>query len=365
MATIRLENVSKRYGDRQALDKISFEVKDKEFFVLAGVPGSGKSSILRIIAGLETPDSGDVFIGDQRVNDLEPKDRDVSMVFENLALYPNKNGYDNIAYALRKRKIPDAEIESSVRQTSKLLLIEHLLDRNPSTYSGGELQRVALAKAMVRRPKVYLLDQPLANLDALIRADMRAELKRLVKDIGQTIIYTTHDQLEAVAMGERVAVIDRGVIHQIDEPETIYTHPKDRYVASFVGNPSMNFIDCKYETKGGLKVLSHDSFTLDVSSHSSSLDKSSNKEEVILGLRPEDLSVADKKKSDHSMSGEVDVREPLGSRDILTVRLTDHGDVIRALIPAETKVNAGDKVFLDFDKAKIRIFDKKTDQVLV
>jgi len=363
LASVRLVNVGKRYGSKTALDGLSFEVRDKEFFVIAGPPGAGATTILRIIAGLEKPDTGEVYIGDQLVNDIEPKDRDVAMVFENLALYPNKTGFGNIAFPLRQRKVPDDEIRSRVQEVAKMLKIEEILDRLPITYSGGELQRVALARAMVRRPKVYLLDQPLANLDALIRANMRAELKRLVREIGQTIIYTTHDQIEAVSMGDRIAVINAGLIKQLDSPGAVYSKPRNKFVARFIGSPRMNFIDCTYQVKDGRGLLVHDSFHLDVTPLRDAIGRIANDSELILGIRPEDIHAELSQKSKEAFEVSVYVAEPMGSRTLVSVLVGK--DLIRTLIPGEIMLGSGDKVWLEFDSDKIHLFDKKTEEVIV
>ncbi len=369
MASVRLVNVGKRYGSKTTLDGLSFEVKDKEFFVIAGPPGAGATTILRIIAGLDRPDTGEVYIGDEVVNDVEPKNRDVAMVFENLALYPNKTGFDNIAFPLRQRKVPEAEMRSRVLEVAKMLKIEEILDRYPRTYSGGELQRVALARAMVRRPKVYLLDRPLANLDALIRANMRAELKRLVRDIGQTIIYTTHDQIEAVSMGDRIAIINGGVIKQLDAPDAVYHSPKDKFVASFIGSPRMNFIDCSYKVEDGSALLVQDEFQLDVTPLRDHIESHAKNPELILGIRPEDILLDLSQKSKEAFAATVYVVEPTGPRMLLSLQLdlmsTQRLDLIRTIVPAHMNLKSGDKVWLEFDRNKIHLFDKKTEEAIV
>ena len=367
MASIRLVDVTKRYvskaGSKTVLDKINLEVRDKEFFVLAGPPGAGATTILRLVAGLETPDSGEVYIGDQLVNEVEPKDRDVAMVFENLALYPNKTGFKNIAFPLRLRKVPDKEIVERVNEVARTLKIDHILDRYPRTYSGGELQRLALARAMVRRPKVYLLDQPLANIDALIRANMRSELKRLVREIGQTIIYTTHDQLEAISMGDRIGIINGGVIKQLDTPIALYTKPKDKFVASFIGSPKMNFIDCTCEVKDGKTILVRDTFNLDMT-HSRALTGSDARDsELTLGIRPEDISLLPDKKSPDGLQATVYIVEPMGSRALLSAQIGKN--LVKALVHGGTDLKPGSEVWLEFKKDKIHLFDRKTSLVIV
>ncbi len=367
MASIRLVNVTKRYvskaGSKTILDNINLEVRDKEFFVLAGPPGAGATTILRLVAGLETPDTGEIYIGDKLVNELEPKDRDVAMVFENLALYPNKTGFKNIAFPLRQRKIPDKEIKERVMEVARTLKIDHILDRYPRTYSGGELQRLALARAMVRSPKVYLLDQPLANIDALIRANMRSELKRLVREIGQTIIYTTHDQLEAVSMGDRIGIINGGVIKQCDMPMAIYARPKDKFVASFIGSPRMNFMDCTYGVKDGRRMLVQDSFNLDVTNSQALSGRNASDSELTLGIRPEDISLQPVNRNPYCLQGTVYTLEPMGSRALLSAQIGKN--LVKALVQGGTNLKPGAEVWLELNRDKIHLFDRKTSNVIV
>jgi multiple sugar transport system ATP-binding protein len=361
LVNVRLVNVSKRFGSRTALQDVSFEVRDKEFFVLAGPPGAGKTTTLRVLAGLEQPDTGEIYIGDQRVNDIEAKDRDVAMVFENLALYPNKTGYDNIAFPLRKRGLPEPEIRTQVTEVARMLLIEHLMDRYPATYSGGEMQRLALARAIVRRPRVYLLDQPLAQLDALIRANMRAELKKLVRELGQTIIFTTHDQIEALSMGDRVGVINGGRVLQLDTPDVLYNHPKDAFVATFVGQPSMNLIDCRYQMQNGRAMLIHEEFSLDVTGLKEAIERNAKNSDLRLGIRPEDIAIDMSKHG--AVVGQVYVREPLGARALLSARVGS--TLLRTLVPAELTFEIGQKVWFHFPTEKIHLFDRKTGAAVV
>jgi multiple sugar transport system ATP-binding protein len=360
-------NVTKRFvskaGSKTVLDKVNLDVRDKEFFVLAGPAGAGATTILRLIAGLDTPDSGEIYIGDQLVNQLEPKDRDVAMVFENLALYPNKTGFKNIAFPLRQRKVPDKEITDRVMEVARTLKIDHILDRYPRTYSGGELQRLALARAMVRRPKVYLLDQPLANIDALIRANMRSELKRLVRDIGQTIIYTTHDQLEAISMGDRIGLINGGVIRQCDIPIAVYATPKDKFVASFIGSPRMNFIDCICEVRDGRTMLVQDSFNFDFTSSKALTGRNASDSELTLGIRPEDIWLQPNKRGPESLQATVYTLEPMGSKALLSAQIGKN--LVKVLVQGGTNLKPGSEVWLEFNKDKIHLFDRKTSNIIV
>ena len=242
MASVRLEGVTTCYGSKVALNEVSLDVTDGEFMAVLGPPGAGKTTLLRTIVGLEKPTAGDVFIDDERVNDVWPGDRDISIVFQNLALYPDKTVHDNLAFPLKQRKVPKAEREERIRRTAELLRIEPLLKRKPGKLSGGERQRVALGRAMVRDPRVYLFDEPLSALDALLRLEMRSELKHMQRDLGRTLVYVTHDQVEAMSMPDRVAVLREGVIQQVAAPEDIYNRPANRFVATVVGSPPMNFI---------------------------------------------------------------------------------------------------------------------------
>ncbi|MFQ5998602.1 MAG: ABC transporter ATP-binding protein, partial [Candidatus Bathyarchaeia archaeon] len=309
MAGVKIENLTVKFGDKVAIQDLSLEVKDKEFFVITGPPEAGKSTILRTIAGLQKPASGEVYIGDELVTDKEPKDRDVAMVFENLALYPNKTGFENIAFPLRQRKVAEDEIRKRVQEVAHMLLIAHLLDRLPATYSGGEQQRVALARAFVRQPKVYLMDQPLANLDALIRTEMRAELKRLVRDIGQTIIFTTHDQIEAMSMGHRIAVLNKGQVQQTDLPETVLKQPRNKFTANFLTNIPMNFLDCSFETKEGKGFLVNPNFRVDVTTFGDQLKSSGPSSEFLLGVRPVHIEIAKQQPQTESIEASVFVSE--------------------------------------------------------
>src|ERR1051326_8138801 len=245
MALVQLHNITKRYDSLTAIDNLSLEVKDKEFVVFLGPSGCGKTTTLRSVAGLEHPEEGDILIDGVRVNHLSPADRDIAMVFQFYALYPHLSVYDNLAFPLRAVKMAKSDLDQRVREVAKVLHVEHLLARRPGKLSGGEMQRVAIGRAMVRRPKLFLMDEPLTNLDAKLRAEMRAELKRLQNDIGATTVYVTHDQLEAMSMGDRIAVMSQGVLQQMGTPSDVYDHPKNLFVAGFIGSPAMNFLPCR------------------------------------------------------------------------------------------------------------------------
>ena len=250
MAIIELKSISKAFGKNQALKNVSFRVNDKEFFCIVGPTNAGKTTTLRTIAGLEKQDEGDVLFNGENVNNLYPRERNVAMLFQNLALYPNKNGFENLATPLKIKKFPEEQIKKRVMEVAEILHITHLLERLPKTYSGGERQRVALARTIIRRPSVYLFDEPLSNLDALLRVEMRSELKRLQRDLGQTMIYVTHDQVEAISMSDRIAVLNKGKIQQIGKPSLIFSKPENMFTAGFFGSPPMNFLKCDVEKKG-------------------------------------------------------------------------------------------------------------------
>ena len=310
MSSLNLSSVSKIYPDGyRAVDNFNLTIPDKEFLVLVGPSGCGKSTTLRMIAGLETISRGEISIGDRVVNDIQPKDRDIAMVFQSYALYPHKSVYKNISFSLERRKMPKSEIDKRVHEAAKILHIEHLLDRKPKALSGGQRQRVALGRAIVRDPAVFLFDEPLSNLDAKLRTQMRTEIALLHKRLGTTFIYVTHDQTEAMTMGDRIVVMDSGIIQQTDTPENLYHRPKNIFVASFIGSPTMNFLE-------GTLEKNEDGFYIRVGNDIFETTNKTNKmqehldETVTLGIRPEDLSI-NTKGGNHS--GILKVQENLGS----------------------------------------------------
>jgi len=363
VAEIRLEGISKTFGKHQVLKDVTFEVKDREFFCLLGPPGAGRTTLLRIIAGLEKPDKGHVYIGGECVDDLPIADRNVSMFFESLALYPNKTGFENIAFPLRIQKIPEREIQQRVTEVANMVHVEHLLNRLPRTYSGGEAQRVAFAKAIVRSARADLLDEPLSNIDALLRLEMRIELKRIHTQLGQTFLYVTHDQAEAMAMGERICLIDEGETKQIGNPLELYEKPSNRSVASYIGSPPMNFFDCTFEEAGGRSVLNGGFFRLDISKHSRLVRGDLRRPEVTLGVRPENIHVLDKPR-ENSIEAKIMVAERLGAKVVLDMGVTGV-DLFKAVAPPEQSVKPGEVKWLQFDLEKIHIIDRGTQQVLV
>src|SRR6266571_2807657 len=263
MASLRLENVTKRFGPVTALDDVSLEIEDGEFFAVLGPPGAGKTTLLRTIVGLEKPEAGDVYADGERITDVYPGDRDIAIMFQNLALYPDKTVFGNLAFPLRQKKVPKDEIRRRVSRTAEILHIEHLLNRKPGKLSGGERQRVALGRALVRDPRAFLFDEPLSALDALLRLEMRAELKHLQRDLGRTLVYVTHDQVEAMSMPDRVAVLREGVVQQVDTPEAVYHRPANRFVATVIGSPPMNFVPAAVDGAGGRLRVVHPSFAVE------------------------------------------------------------------------------------------------------
>jgi ABC-type sugar transport system ATPase subunit len=361
MASVKLRDVSKSFGGKRVLQNINLEVRDKEFFCILGPPGAGKTTTLKLIAGLEKADEGEVYIGDELVNNLLPRYRDVSMQFESLTLFPNKTGFENIAFPLRVKKMPEHEVRENVMRVAKLLRIEHILDREPRTFSGGERQRVALARAIIRRPKVILLDEPLSNIDALLRLNMRVELKRLAREIGQTIIFTTHDQAEAMAMAQRISILHQGQVHQVGTPEELYKTPSDIVVGKMVGSPPMNLIKCQYEEKGGKAYLSG-LFKIEVTKYVEALSKASSKE-LMVGVRPEDLKLSNKPVSRHAAPVKVFSYEPLGAKTLVKVLAKD-GELLDVIGEPWEKYELNKEVWLNLNVEKIYIFDK-TGFVLV
>lgn len=363
MVEVTLENIKKNFGRVVAVDDVSIKIRDREFLVLLGPSGCGKTTTLRIIAGLEKPTSGHVYIGDILVNELPPKDRDISMVFQSYALYPHMKVFDNIAFPLKMHKTAKKEISKRVRETAELLRIEELLDRWPRQLSGGQQQRVALGRAIVRRPKVFLMDEPLSNLDAKLRLHMRVELKSLQRKLGITMIYVTHDQVEAMTMGNRIALMNRGILQQLANPIEIYNHPTSKFVAGFIGSPPMDFMDCSFLEKGEQSFLDGGVFALDVSQFRDQLKNQASGSEVVLGARPEDVVVSKKRSTGDQIKAKVYVTEQLGFRLLVTLRLGD--SMLKAMCNAEEEFDLNEEVWLTFKMNRIHIFDAKTGATIL
>lgn len=361
MASLSLKHIYKVYtGNVTAVKDFNLEIEDKEFVVFVGPSGCGKSTTLRMIAGLEEISQGELYIGDRLVNDVAPKDRDIAMVFQNYALYPHMSVYENMAFGLKLRKMPKDEIERKVKEAARVLDIEHLLDRKPKALSGGQRQRVALGRAIVREPKVFLMDEPLSNLDAKLRVQMRTEISKLHKRLQTTFIYVTHDQTEAMTMGTRIVVMKDGLIQQVDTPQFIYDHPANIFVAGFIGSPQMNFIDAKLvESNGKVAVaFGEDSIVLPEDKAVVLRDKGFVGKDVIMGIRPENL--------DEAVGGEsavveatVEVTELMGAETYIYLAKGKVNVVAR--VNGTSKAKAGDKLKVSFDASKIHIFDKETE----
>ena len=365
MARVTFDRVSKSYGDIVALREFSVEVYDGEYLVLVGPSGCGKSTALRLVAGLESPTIGNIFIGDRIVNDLAPKDRDVAMVFQSYALYPHMTVHDNLAHPLQLRRVPKAEIEERVKKVADLLSITELISRKPKELSGGQRQRVALGRAIVRDPTVFLMDEPLSNLDVKLRIRTRAELIRLHERLRTTTIYVTHDQQEAMTLGDRIAVLNAGAIQQLGTPDMLYNHPINLFVASFIGSPSMNLIDGVLEAKDGNLVITGRDFTLRVPPERAHMIDQHVGAEVVLGIRPEhlfDREEVDAAPPDSTLSARVDLIEPLGSETLVHVLVG--GQAMTARVSADSEIKRGQIVELVVDTRHLNVFDRKTQRAL-
>ena len=350
--SISLANLCKSFGDSIVVDALSLDIHDGEFVVLLGPSGCGKTTTLRMIAGLEQPSSGEILIDGQRVNDLPPQKRDVAMVFQSYALYPHMTVAANIAYPLRVRKLAPAEIQTQVKQTAAMLEIESLLNRRPRELSGGERQRVALARAIVRHPKAFLMDEPLSNLDARLRLQMRGELKRLQQQLGTTTVYVTHDQAEAMTLGQRVAVMNKGQLQQFAAPLEIYHRPANRFVAEFVGSPAMNFIEGRIDT--ATRCFTADGLRLPLEIDTPQIAAA---EGITLGLRPENIDVSRAEQTGR-IPATVYLTELMGSETFVICELGNQRIVARAA--SDFRSESGSTVWTKFDMTKAHFFDRAT-----
>jgi len=358
MVGLRLVNISKKAGRRQILKETSLKILDKELFVIAGPPGAGKTTLLKIIAGLIVPDEGEVYIGDQMVNSVPPGDRDVGMVFEVPPIYPNRTGFENIAFPLEIKMMNADSIKERVEEVAGLLQITHLLERKPTTYSGGELQRVALARVLVRKPRVLLLDEPLKNLDAKIRERTRVELKRLQREFGITMVFSTHDQLEATAVGDRIAVINEGIIEQTGTPEELYNSPKTIFAARFIGSPTMNLTQCALKQMGDRWVLDASDFNIDVTTRAHAIESEAMTSELLLGVRPEDIILLSSPENGGCFEGQVELIQNFGDERVVTIKV---GNVsLNSLTEKERVFRYGQKLYVKFKEEKAHVFHRKT-----
>lgn len=368
MAGLSLEHIGKTYPNGfEGVKDFNLEIEDKEFIIFVGPSGCGKSTTLRMIAGLEDITSGTLKIDGRVVNDVEPADRDIAMVFQTYALYPHMTVYDNMAFPLMLRKVPKADIDKAVHEAARILDLEKLLDRKPSALSGGQRQRVAMGRAIVRRPKVYLMDEPLSNLDAKLRVQMRAEISKLHDRLGATIIYVTHDQTEAMTLGTRIVVMKDGVMQQVDTPSKLYSEPCNLFVAGFIGSPQMNFIDATVVEKDGAVALAFGSNAVTLPDTKAAALKPYVGKVVVMGIRPEDVveehEYAEGKALSEQIDATVTVYELLGSEAMI------YGDVdggqISAHISASNPVRTGNRIKVAFDVDKLHVFDKDTELAIV
>src|SRR5512136_409125 len=359
MAKVILEGVSKIFGTVQAVKNFNLTVEDKEFAILVGPSGCGKSTALRMVAGLEEPTGGTIYIGERSVTDLPPKDRDIAMVFQEYALYPHMSVYKNMAFGLKLRKFPKEEIDQRVKEASEILGIQTLLERKPKQLSGGQRQRVAVGRAIVRKPAVFLFDEPLSNLDAKLRVQMRAELSKLHDRLETTMIYVTHDQVEAMTMGTKIVVMKDGFIQLVGAPLEVYNYPVNMFVAGFIGSPVMNFIPCRVLSKDGHLFIDAEAFQLPIPENKISVYQRLAGSEAILGIRPNDIY--DRLYSPEHLKGNairavVDVIEPLGSESHLNVTAGKHNLVV--VVSTQTTVRMHQEIELDLALDKMHVFKK-------
>jgi multiple sugar transport system ATP-binding protein len=362
MPAVELRNVSKTYGrEARAVDRVSLKIEDGEFLVLVGPSGCGKSTVLRMVAGLEEVSEGEVRIGERVVNDMAPKDRDIAMVFQNYALYPHMSVFDNMAFGLRRRKLPEPEVQKKVQATAEMLGISGYLKRKPRELSGGERQRVALGRAMVRDPQVFLFDEPLSNLDAKLRVQMRAEIKRLHHRVKATMIYVTHDQVEAMTLGDRIAVLKKGLLQQVADPFTLYSKPANQFVAGFIGSPPINFFTGTVKESGGKAAIEVGGREIPLPTSIASRLAPYRGRKMQLGIRPEDVLLAPVPNG-VSLEGKVEVVEPLGN-EVLVHCATAAGLMI-VRVPGQVSPPVEKPILLHFAFEKLHLFDPETEVAL-
>jgi len=355
MAAIHLKGLTKRYGDVTVVPSIDLEIRDQEFVVFVGPSGCGKSTLLRVIAGLEPIDGGDLFIGDTRVNDIAPARRDIAMVFQDYALYPHMSVYQNMAFGLEMRGTPRDEIDRRVQRAAGMLRIEPFLQRKPKALSGGQRQRVAMGRAMVRNPKVFLFDEPLSNLDAKLRGEVRTEIKALSQQLRTTMVFVTHDQVEAMTMADRIVVLKAGVVQQFDTPDEVYRRPANQFVAGFIGSPTMNFFDVDVQAQG---LRLSDGTPLALPADRLARLQAGGRAKAVLGIRPEHLAV----RADGPLRTQVSVVEPLGSDTLVYFDFDGRRHVAR--VPPELAVAPRDVLAFGFDVDKVHLFDAGSGDVL-
>lgn len=369
MASLTLKNIYKVYsGDVTAVSDFCLDIEDKEFIVLVGPSGCGKSTTLRMVAGLEEISKGELYIGDTLVNDVAPKDRDIAMVFQNYALYPHMTVYDNMAFGLKLRKTPKDEIDRRVNEAAKVLDIDHLLNRKPKALSGGQRQRVALGRAIVREPKVFLMDEPLSNLDAKLRVQMRTEITKLHARLATTFIYVTHDQTEAMTMGTRIVVMKDGFVQQVDSPQNLYDYPVNKFVGGFIGSPQMNFVDVQLVKEGNdvFAVFEDNKIKIPEGKVQKLVDQSYIGKEVSMGIRPEDFHDEDiflNSAQDSTVKANIDVVELMGSETYLYMSVAGNSMVAR--VDPRSTARTGDTIKIALDPNKLHFFDKETEEYIL
>jgi len=367
MAKVTLEHVYKIYpGDVTAVSDANLEIKDREFIVLVGPSGCGKSTTLRMIAGLEEISKGSVYIGDRKVNDVPPKNRDIAMVFQNYALYPHMTVYKNMAFGLKLRRYPKDEIDKRVRDAAEILGIEELLERKPKALSGGQRQRVAVGRAIVRKPEAFLFDEPLSNLDAKMRVQMRAELSKLHTSLNATMIYVTHDQVEAMTMGDRIVVMKDGFIQQVANPIDLYDNPVNQFVASFIGSPPMNFFNGKIETRDGSLYFVENNFTITVADSQQAALQNYVGKDIVFGIRPEDVEdalYATNSNPKQQFKARIEVVEPMGAEVFIYLNTGDHSFIVRQ--ESHDNAEVGQEVTLAVDMKKSHFFDAETSKTVI
>lgn len=362
MAKVRLKQLTKQFGSITAVDNVSLELADGELLVLVGPSGCGKTTVLRILAGLEAPTDGEIWIGDRLVNDLDPASRNIAMVFQNFALYPHMTVRENLIFPLEERNLTKQEMEQRVQETARILQIDPLLERKPKEMSGGQQQRVAVGRAIIRNPTVLLMDEPLSNLDAKLRVGMRTELKRLQNELGITTVYVTHDQTEALTMGDRIVIMGDGQIKQMGTADEVYQLPANMFVAGLIGSPPMNFLPVRVRQKNGqVQVTAHEfELALPEAKARALRELAGDSAKLMAGVRPEDLSIVAPDAGSGLMRGTVEVIEPLGSDKYLSVRWHEHVFMVRA--SSKGDFNLQDQVNISLDPADLHLFDMSTEQ---
>ncbi|GJQ51566.1 MAG: glycerol-3-phosphate ABC transporter ATP-binding protein [Anaerolineaceae bacterium] len=365
MASVTFKHVFKKYGEATVVNDLDIHIEDKEFLVLVGPSGCGKTTVLRLLAGLEEATSGEIYIDDRLVNDAAPKDRDIAMVFQSYALYPHLSVYDNMAFGLKLRKTPKDEIKRRVTEAAEILGIQDLLQRKPRQLSGGQRQRVAVGRAIVREPKVFLFDEPLSNLDAKLRVQTRAEISKLHQRLQTTFIYVTHDQTEAMTMATRIAVINKGVLQQLDTPHNLYAYPANMFVADFIGSPSMNFFRGTLEQKNGALAMRAGNFNIAIPPALAQPYQSYVGTPIVFGIRPENIHATEfipANINTETVSATVDVAELMGNETFLY--LMNASDTFIARVDPRTKAHVGDQVTVAFDMDQLHLFNAATEQAI-